>query len=73
MPYGTPQPRPERRSASALRSIASVAAGRAGPCDTPKRNAINCVSSGRPYSLQAQGDFCALAFEAYEAAASYLD
>src|SRR5215467_13875878 len=62
MPYVTPQPRTWHRSGSALRSIASGSACRAGLFDKPKCNSINCVRSGQPYSLQAQGDFCAIAF-----------
>jgi hypothetical protein len=41
-----------------LLRIANVSACRAGPCDRPKRNLINCVRDGRRYRLQAQGDFC---------------
>jgi hypothetical protein len=45
-----------------LLRIASVFACRGGPCDRRKHNWINYVSNGPYYRLQAQGDFCGIAF-----------
>ena len=60
-PYVKSHPRTWHRKGNALLRIANVSACRAGPCDRPKRNLINCVRDGRRYRLQAQGDFCGIA------------
>src|SRR4029453_4747917 len=61
MPCVTLRPRTWHRNGSALLRIASVSAFRAGPCDSPKHNSINCVRSGWRPKLQVQGDFCGIA------------
>src|SRR2546426_231937 len=63
VPYVKPHPRTWHRKGNALLSIANVSACRAGPCDRPKRNLTNCVRDGRRYRLQAQGDFCGIAYQ----------
>src|SRR5262249_30080786 len=49
------------KNGNALLRIAIVFACRADHVDRSKRNSITCVRSGRRYSLQVQGDFCATA------------
>ena len=60
-PWGKLHLRIWRKNGSALLRIANGSACRADPCDRRKRNSINCVSHGRHYSLQAQGDFRGIA------------
>jgi len=52
-----------RRKGSALLNIGGDAACKVDPFDKPKLNWINCVRGGQRYRLQAQGDFCATAYE----------
>ena len=61
MPCVKPHLRIWRKKGSALLRIANGSACRADPCDRLKLNSINCVSNGRHYSLQAQGDFRGIA------------
>lgn len=46
-------------------SIAGDSACKVDPVNRLKLNSINCVRGGRRYRLQAQGDFCAIAYIPY--------